>query len=69
MWANNKGEVIQMDIKDLPAGFSMALSRNHDALARFGKMSEEEQQKVVEHARSVTSKQEMQVLVYDLSKN
>ncbi len=69
MWANNKGEVIQMDIKDLPAGFAMTLSRNPDALARFGKMSEEEQQKVVEHARSVGSKREMEILVYDLSKN
>lgn len=58
-----------MDIKDLPAGFSMALSQNPEAMARFGKMSEEEQQKIVEHARSVGSKQEMKVLVYDLSKN
>ncbi len=58
-----------MDRKDLPSGFSMALSRNPDALSRFGKMSEEEQKKVVEHARSVGSKREMEILVYDLSKN
>ena len=57
-----------MHRKDLPAGLSMALSRNPEALSRFGKMSEEEQQKVVEHARSVGSKREMEMLVYDLSK-
>ena len=58
-----------MDIKDLPSGFAMALSRNSDAMSGFLKMSENEQKKIVEHARSVGSKQEMQVLVYDLSKN
>ena len=58
-----------MDIKDLPAGFSMALMQNKDAMNRFEKMSEEEKAKVLEHAKSVSSKQEMNVLVYDLSKN
>lgn len=58
-----------MDIKDLPAGFSMALMQNEDAMKRFEKMSEEEKSKVIEHARSVGSKREMQILVYDLSKN
>ncbi len=58
-----------MDIKDLPAGFAMALAQNENAMKRFEKMSGEEKARVLEHARSVTSKQEMKVLVYDLSKD
>lgn len=58
-----------MDMKDLPVGFALALAQNEDAMKRFEKMDDDDRAKVLEHARSVGSKQEMQVLVYDLSKN
>ena len=63
----NRGEII--DINELPAGFGMELAKNENAMKRFEKMSETEKAKVVEHARSVGSQREMQILIYDLSKN
>lgn len=58
-----------MEKRELPLGFGMALAQNEHAMKRFESMSEEEKEKVVEHARSIGSKQEMQIFVYDLSKN
>lgn len=58
-----------MNMKDLPAGFAMALAQNEEAMKRFEKMNKVDKAAILEHARSVKSKQEMKVLVYDLSKN
>lgn len=58
-----------MNMKELPAGFAMALAQNEDAMKRFEKMDEDDKARVLKHARSVNSKQEMKTLVYDLSKN
>ena len=58
-----------MDIEELPAGFGMELAKNESAMKRFEKMSEDEKARVIEHARAVGSKREMQILIYDLSKN
>lgn len=49
--------------KDLPLGFGMALVQNEKALLHFGRMSDAEQQKILDHTHEVHSKEEMQALV------
>ncbi|MDD3921202.1 MAG: hypothetical protein PHO41_08550 [Eubacteriales bacterium] len=53
-----------MDVtRDLPLGFGMALAQNTNALERFGAMSRAQQQAVIDRARTVRSKEEMDALV------
>lgn len=54
---------------DVPLGFGMALSKNVDAMEAFAKLSETERQSVINKARSVQSKQEMQQFVNSLTSN
>jgi len=49
--------------KDLPLGFGMALVQNEKALLRFGKMSDMEQQKILDHTHEIQSKKEMQAFI------
>lgn len=56
-----------MESTNLPVGFGMALAMNEDAMKTFASMPETEQQSVIEKARTVSSRREMQQLVYDLS--
>lgn len=51
---------------DMPMGFSFSMSANEKALNNFAKMSEEERAQVIEQARNVTSKHEMEQLIHDL---
>ena len=52
-----------MEQQEIPQGLGMALARDPDAMARFGALSEEERQSVIDSAHAVQSKQEMQALV------
>ena len=54
--------------EELPLGFSMALAMNLDAMHTFASMSRERQHTVIEAARRVSSKEEMQALVNNLVK-
>lgn len=56
-----------MDLRDLPMGFSMALSRNAEAMQSFSAMSATERQAVLAQTHKVQSKQEMRALVQQLS--
>lgn len=55
-----------MKDQDMPMGFSFSMSANEKALDNFAKMSEEERAKVIEQARNVTSKHEMERLIQNL---
>lgn len=57
-----------MDLQQLPVGFSMALAQQPGALARFGAMSEIEQQALINRAHGVDSEQEMRALVAQMMK-
>lgn len=57
-----------MDETKLPVGFGMALAMDAKAMDVFASMPEERQDAVLEKARSVSSKAEMQHLVMDLTK-
>ena len=54
--------------KDVPLGFSMALSKNLKAMKHFAMMSESEQQKVINDTHNLNSKQEMQAFVENLGR-
>jgi len=56
-----------MDKHDLPLGFSFALAQHPDAMQRFANLPEVEQTRILERARSVASKREMQALVNELT--
>lgn len=51
----------------MPVGFGMTLAMNEQAMKEFASMSEQEQQNVIDRARTVSSKREMQRLVDGLS--
>lgn len=53
-------------LKDLPMGFSFALAKDLDSLNCFANMSKSKQKVVVDKARHVNSKKEMQNLVQSL---
>lgn len=57
-----------MDETKLPVGFGMALAMDAKAMNVFASMPEERQDAVLEKARSVSSKAEMQHLVMNLAK-
>ena len=52
--------------RELPIGFSMALAQNEAAMKQFEAISEPERQTILQRARNVSSKQEMQQLVWSL---
>lgn len=57
-----------MDETKLPVGFGMALAMDAKAMDVFASMPAERQDAVLEKARSVSSKAEMQHLVMNLAK-
>ncbi len=56
-----------MTRNDLPLGFAFALAQNPDAMEKFSSMTDSEQAEILRKAHSVSSKDEMQSLVYSLS--
>ena len=56
-----------MDRTELPLGFSFALALNPEAMKNFSNMTQENQSEVLQRARSVSSKGEMQSLVNELA--
>jgi len=54
---------------ELPIGFSMELARNTDILDGFAKLTNDEQTKIVDGARQVTSKNEMRDYVQNMFQN
>lgn len=57
----------KLDRTELPQGFSFALARNPEAMRNFSNMTTENQSQVLQRARSVSSKGEMQSLVNELA--
>lgn len=56
-----------MEKNNLPLGFAFALAQNPDAMRIFSNMSEARQSEILQRAHSVSSKDEMQSLVNNLS--
>ena len=56
-----------MDSTKLPVGFGMALAMNPSAMNGFAAKSESQQQAIIEKARTVSTKEEMQRLVRSLA--
>lgn len=52
---------------DLPIGFGFALAQNPEAMQAFARLSEAGQNEIVQRARTVSSRNEMQALVNELS--
>lgn len=51
----------------LPIGLGFGLALNEEAMEQFASMSEEEKQQVIDVARSVRSREEMQNLVRNIA--
>lgn len=49
--------------EDLPLGLGMALAQNLTAMSHFSSMNENEQHKIIEEAKQVSSRSEMRALV------
>ena len=56
-----------MNRNDVPLGFGFALVQNPEAMKYFSALSEEKQSEILQQARSVSSRDEMQSLVASLS--
>ena len=56
-----------MNRRDVPLGFGFALVQDPEAMKHFSALSEEKQSEILQLARSVSSKEEMQSLVASLS--
>ena len=52
---------------NLPLGFSFALAQNPEAMKAFSNFTEAKQAEILNRAKSVVSKSEMQTLVNSLS--
>lgn len=60
----------QMENKvDMPTGFSFQLGMNPKAMDAYGKLNDDEKRQVIEAARNVTTKSEMNRLVAGLERD
>ena len=57
-----------MEKDNMPLGLGFGLAMNEQAMKNFAGMEETEKRQVIEAARSVQSKQEMERLIDDISK-
>lgn len=55
-----------MGNSNMPMGFTFSMSSNEKAMNNFARMSEEERAQVIQRARNVSSKHEMEKLIQDL---
>lgn len=53
--------------KDMPLGFVNALAKNENAMKKFAIMEKDEKDALLEKARNVSSKKEMQSLINSIS--
>ena len=56
-----------MDKNELPLGFGFALAQNPEAMRKFSSLPDAKRSEILEKARAVSSKGEMQSLVNGLS--
>ncbi len=54
--------------KEIPLGLAFQMAMNEKAMAHFSAMSEKEKENIIERARNVKSKQEMERLVNEMGK-
>lgn len=54
---------------DLPVGLGFSMAMNEQAMINFGKMSEEQRQKVISQSKQAKSKEEMSQLVDQIASN
>ena len=66
---NEEGAKKMLDYNNIPVGLSMALAQNTGALEHFAKMTDAERHSVINKARCVQTKHEMQDLAAGLSDN
>ena len=57
------------NMADMPLGLTSALAKDIDALAQFASLSETDKEKFIKGASQVSSKQEMEAYVRQLSDN
>ena len=53
---------------EIPLGFSMALSKNNDAMSYFSTLTPAHRREVIAHTHTIRSKEEMEKFVSELDK-
>lgn len=54
--------------KEMPMGLAFQMSMNQKAMENFSRMTDDEKRQVLEAARSVATKEQMQGIVSDLAR-
>jgi len=54
------------NVEELPLGLSLALAQDLNALDHFASLNDEKQQKVINKAKQIKSKEEMHAYVQDI---
>ncbi len=57
-----------IDNQELPAGFTMELAQHSDILNQFARLSQPEQQSIIQRAKTMRSHDEMRSFVENLFK-
>lgn len=65
---NHNPNAEEINQQDMPLGFSFTLATNRDAMANFANLNNAEKRQVIEAARMVQSKHEMQSFVDSIAK-
>ena len=55
-----------IDNEELPIGFTMSLTQHSDILSRFASLPKQEQERIVDGARQVKSREEMNSYVENM---
>ncbi len=66
-YENHGGDVME-NKEEMPLGLGFGLAMNEQAMNSFSSMTEEEKKQVIEAARNVQSKAEMDSLVCDIAR-
>jgi hypothetical protein len=68
VYTRKKERCDSMDEKELPLGFAFRLASNQAAMENFANMTEEEKRQVIEAARTISGKSQMQNLVDEIGR-
>ena len=67
--SDREGDRMKDNRKEMPEGLVFSMAMNQKAMDHYAKMTEDQKQRVVENARQVTSKQEMDRLVDSIAED
>ena len=67
-YTNDTKDTNDIDYKEMPMGFMMALAKKPDAMKRFSELSETDKKDILSALHTINSKEEMQHFVDDMER-